>query len=128
MKNYFFFNFFIYHKLQHGRLNGKGGLSTKTVRDIMTVYRGIEGYAVREYGIRETHFTMPKSEKKQLDVLNNAERKRLEQYLMCNLTQTNLAILLCLFTGLRIGELCGLKWGDIDFKNDVVYIKVLKCP
>ncbi|MCM1530071.1 MAG: N-terminal phage integrase SAM-like domain-containing protein [Alistipes sp.] len=57
-------NNFIHYKLNHGRLNGKGGLSAKSVRDIMTVYRSIEAYAAREYGIRETHFTMPKIEKK----------------------------------------------------------------
>ncbi len=108
-------NNFIHSKLQFGRLDGCGGLSAKTVRDIMTVYRSIEQYAVQEYGVKTTHFTMPKIQKKQLDVLNPSERKRLEQYLLHNLTNTNLAILLCLFTGLRVGELCGLTWGDIDF-------------
>lgn len=116
-------NDFIHHKLNHGRLNGKGGLSAKSVRDIMTVYRSIEVYAVREYGIRETHFTMPKTEKKQTDVLNASERKRLESYLMHNKNNTNISVLLCLFTGLRVGELCGLKWGDIDFENGTISVQ-----
>lgn len=115
-------NDFIHYKLNNGRLNGKGGLSAKSVRDIMTVYRSIEAYASREYGIRESHFTMPKIEKKQTDVLNCLERKRLEQYLISNLTNTNLGILLCMFTGLRIGELCGLKWSDIDFGNGTISV------
>lgn len=102
-------NDFIHYKLNNGRLNGKGGLSAKSVRDIMTVYRSIEAYAAREYGIRETHFTMPKIEKKQTDVLNAFERKRLENYLIRNQNNTNISVLLCLFTGLRVGELCGLK-------------------
>jgi len=59
-------NDFIHHKLNHGRLNGKGGLSAKSVRDIMTVYRSIETYASREYGIHKTQFTMPKIEKSRL--------------------------------------------------------------
>lgn len=115
-------NSFIQHKLQHGRLDGKGGLSAKFVRDIMRIYRSIECYAAQEYGVKLTNFTMPKAEKKQLDVLNFAERKRLEQYLLHNLTNTNLGILLCLFTGLRVGELCGLTWGDIDFEVGTVYV------
>ena len=102
-------NDFIHYKLNHGRLNRNGGLSAKSVRDIMTVYRSIEAYAAREYGIRETHFTMPKVDKKQTDVLNAFERKRLESYLLHNQNNTNISVLLCLFTGLRIGELCGLK-------------------
>ncbi|MCC8111024.1 MAG: hypothetical protein LIO74_05190 [Ruminococcus sp.] len=79
------------------------------------MYRSIERYAVQEYGIKSTHFTMPKSEKKALDVLNIDERKRLEQYLLHHLDRINLGILLCLFTGLCIGELCGLTWERMHF-------------
>lgn len=116
-------NDFIHHKLNNGRLNGKGGLSAKSVRDIMTVYRSIEAYAAREYEIRKTHFTMPKIEKKQPDILSSDERKRLESYLIHNQNKTNISVLMCLFTGLRVGELCGLKWEDIDFDNAVLYVK-----
>ncbi len=115
-------NDFIHYKLNSGRLNRSGGLSAKSVRDIMTVYRSIEAYAVREYGIKQTFFTMPKTEKKQTDILNSAERKRLENYLLHNPSNTNTAVLLCLFTGLRIGELCGLKWSDIDFDNGTLTV------
>lgn len=116
-------NDFINFKLTNGRLNGNGGLSAKSVRDIMTVYRSIENYVAREYGIKETHFTMPKIKKKQTDILTSAERKRLENYLIHNPNKTNIAVLLCLFTGLRVGELCGLKWEDIDFDNAVLHVK-----
>ena len=116
-------NDFINIKLTSGRLNGKGVLSAKSVRDIMTVYRSIENYAAREYGTKGTHFTMPKIEKKQTDILSSGERKRLESYLLNNQNNTNISVLLCLFTGLRIGELCGLKWEDIDFDNAVLYVK-----
>lgn len=114
---------FIYEKLKHGRLDGNGGLSAKTVRDIMTVFRSIEHYAVREYGIRGTHFTMPKTERKQLDILSPNERIRLEQYLTKNPSITGVVILLCMYTGLRIGELCGLKWADIDFLNGIISVR-----
>ena len=116
-------NDFINFKLTSGRLNGNGGLSAKSVRDIMMIYRSIENYASREYGIKETHFTMPKIDKKQTDVLNVFERKRLENYLIHNQNSTNISVLLCLFTGLRIGELCGLKWGDIDFDNGTLMVR-----
>ena len=115
-------NDFINFKLTSGRLNGNGGLSAKSVRDIMMIYRSIENYASREYGIKETHFTMPKIDKKQTDVLNVFERKRLENYLIHNQNSTNISVLLCLFTGLRIGELCGLKWGNIYFDNGTLMV------
>ncbi len=116
-------NDFINYKLTSGRLNGKGGLSANSVRDIVTVYRSIENYAAREFGIKGTHFTMPKIEKKQTNILTSAERKRLESYLIHNQNKTSIAILLCLFTGLRVGELCGLKWEDIDFDNAILSVK-----
>ena len=116
-------NDFIHYKLTNSRLKGKGGLSAKTVRDIMTVYRSVERYVYREYGIRETNFTMPKTESGNADVLNCEERKKLESYLIKNMDRTNLAVLLCLFTGLRIGELCGLKWEDIDFEKNTLSVK-----
>lgn len=116
-------NEFIHFKLNNGRLNGKGGLSAKSVRDIFTVYRSIERYAYREYGIRESNFTMPKTEPHYTDVLTPVERRGLENYLINNMSLTNLAVLLCLFTGLRIGELCGLKWEDIDFTACTLFVK-----
>ena len=114
---------FIIQKLQNGRLNGKGGLSKKSVRDIMTVFRSILTYVSREYGIREIHFTMPKTESKQLDVLNSEERNKLIRFLCSNLNRTNASILLCLYTGLRVGELCGLRWEDIDLENRQITVK-----
>ena len=115
-------NDFIYFKLKSGRLDVKGGLSAKSVRDIMTVYRSIEAYSTKEYGFHITHFTMPKTEKNQPDVLDSGERKKLENYLLHNQNNTNISILLCMFTGLRIGELCGLRWSDIDFINGTVSV------
>ena len=116
-------NEFISSKLTSGKLSGKGGLSAKSVRDIMTVYRSIERYVYTEYGIRETNFTMPKTYSQKTDILNISERKSLESYLVKNMNRTNMAILLCLFTGLRIGEVCGLKWEDIDFSKSTLFVK-----
>ena len=115
-------NDFIWQKLNSGRLRGKGGLSAKTVRDIMTVFRSISVYAAREYGVREIYFTMPKTEQKKMEVLNADERRKLIRFLLANPNRTNAAVLLCLFTGLRVGELCGLRWEDIDLKNNLISV------
>ena len=39
-----------------------------------------------------------------------------------NFTFRNLGILMCLQTGMRIGEVCALQWGDIDLQKGVVSI------
>ena len=116
-------NEYISDLLTNGRLDGHGGLSAKAVRDIMTVFRSVEHYVSREYGLRETHFTMPKPEQKQLDILSKTERKKLEQYLCEHLNETNAGILLCMYTGLRVGEICGLRWGDIDFSEETLTVQ-----
>lgn len=33
-----------------------------------------------------------------------------------------MAVLLCLYTGFRLGELCALKWEDIDFSNQLISV------
>ncbi|MCD7811306.1 MAG: site-specific integrase [Ruminococcus sp.] len=76
----------------------------------------------RRYKFLYDHTLSGLKEKKALDVLNTDERKRLEQYLLRHLDRMNLGILLCLFTGLRIGELCELTWGDIDFSHGMLSV------
>ena len=56
---------------------------------------------------------LPKKQKCIMRVLTPAQQKRLEQVLNNN---TDMGILICLYTGLRIGELCALKWSDINFE------------
>lgn len=115
-------NEFVSEQLTRGRLNGRGGLSAKTVRDIMTVFRSVEHYVAHEYGLHESHFTMPKTEQRQMDILDQCERKRLEHYLTGHPSLASAAVLLCLYSGLRIGELCGLKWEDVDFEKGTITV------
>lgn len=117
-------NTFIEHLLKSGRSNGKGGLSSKTVHDIIVAMRSVAKYAEQEYSLRNPmhNISMPKIEKKDVPVLNENERKILQDHLMNNPNNTNLGILLTMYSGMRIGEIGALKWGDIDLKNGVIRI------
>lgn len=105
-------------------MNGFGGLAAKSVHDILVVMRSVAKYAEREYGYRNPmrNISMPKSESRETEVFDKDERGRLQNYLRSNLTQSNLGILLTMYSGLRIGELCALTWNDIDFENGVVRV------
>jgi integrase len=49
-------------------------------------------------------------EKTDLEVLNKSDHKKIIDYLQDNFTFKNLGIYICLSTGMRIGEICGLLW------------------
>lgn len=66
---------------------------------------------------------MPKTEKKVIQVLDTKDQIVLENYIRKNINRITVGILICLYTGIRIGELCALKEGDIDFKNKKITIK-----
>ncbi len=56
-------------------------------------------------------------------VLSKEEQMTLEKLLKDKINIRKVCILLCLYTGLRIGEICGLKWEDIDFSNKSLIVK-----
>lgn len=62
-----------------------------------------------------TGITLPKVEKTKVQALSTTDQKRLLKETTTN--KKYFSISLALQTGLRIGEICGLKWSDIDFEN-----------
>lgn len=54
--------------------------------------------------------------------LTKKEQGILEKYIFSHINLRNLAILMDLYTGLRLGELCALQWKDIDFTNNTLSI------
>lgn len=90
------------------------GLSPKTVNSILTFIRGCLRYANRQYGLPLTDVIYLKEPKSEMRVLSVTEQKVLTQYLLSNTDIYKLGILVALYTGIRIGELCALKWADIE--------------
>lgn len=60
---------------------------------------------------------------KPVHILSPAEEDALEKYLAAHMTQSGLGILFSLYCGLRLGEVCGLKWEDIDFTVPSVAVR-----
>ena len=101
------------------------GLQQKTVRDILMILHMVLNYAVKYYGWEhrpmDIHFPT-KQMNSALHVLSLAQQRKLMLYLSRNLSGYNLGLALCLNTGLRIGEICALTWGDLDLKTGVVHV------
>lgn len=95
------------------------GLAPKTVSDIFSVIKNVFGYAenYKELKVANIRNITIKQNTKTMRVLSMQEQEKLDLFLRSNISYSNLSILLSLYTGIRIGELCALKWGDIDFEN-----------
>lgn len=102
----------------------QNGLSYKTIHDILTLFKSIIKYYRSYGGHSQIDFNKIKVKKprKKLEVLSVSEQNKLTLYLRENLNGVNIGILLSLYTGLRIGEICALCWEDISFDNQTIYI------
>ena len=115
---------FATEKLENGRTDGKGGLSAKTVCDMLSVIKSVADFAYKE-NIISNGFTLayPKQQKRIMRVLTRQEQASLEAVLTANLDIHKLGILLCLYTGLRVGEICALRWQDLSEGFDTLSVK-----
>ena len=101
-------------------------LAPATVSGILSVLKRVMRYASSEKGCRTADFgslTVRRSTPR-LRVLSLEEQKRLNRYLLKHPDLPNLGILLTLYTGLRVGELCALKWGDISPEPPAVRVRL----
>ena len=58
-----------------------------------------------------------------IEIMSMADQKKLLDHLYADLDTYKLGIVLCLFTGLRLGEICGLRWEDIDLENKSLSVR-----
>lgn len=114
---------FINNKLTNGKKDGSS-LSAKYVSDIVALLRSIGKFAQQEYHYHNPilNIKAPKIRKKELTILSQNEQLALKKYLLKEPSEIHLGILLCLNTGIRLGELCALKWSDIDLNERVIKI------
>ena len=100
-------------------------LSPRSVSDALSVLRSVlrfaklEGHNILCYGSEIRIRCAPT----QIRVLSPGEQNALCEYLLADLTPRNAGVLLSLFTGLRIGEVCALRWEDISIHDRVLHVR-----
>lgn len=117
---------FLLNKYKNGRLDNSGGLSNKTIKDIVAIVKSSLKSAMKENLIQNLSldFIYPKTNiKDKIYTLSEQNQNKLTNYILANQSTKGLGILLTLYSGIRIGELCALQWKDIDFKNNILHIK-----
>lgn len=109
-----FYNF----KLQKGRLDGKGGLDPKTIKNLHNMLHKALEQAVQLNLIPRNPCnatTLPKKRKKEVRILTIQEQRQLQEAVKGE--RLGIGIILDLYTGLRLGELLGLTWENVDLKR-----------
>jgi len=114
--------------LVNGRADGKGGLSIKTIENVaLCLHKALQTALEHEY-IAKNPADIAKVptlrseniEKAEMNVLTKEEQKALIK--ACDYSVYGMGILTTLNTGLRLGELLGITWDDVDFEKNTISI------
>ena len=110
---------FVLKKIEHG-------LSVKSVKDILIVLKMVMKFGVKNEWM--THYEWDikypaNNQPKELEVLSVANHKKILDYVQHNFTFMSLGIYISLSTGLRIGEICALKWSDINVADGTITVQ-----
>ncbi len=111
--------------LQSGNLKTGKGLSVNSVNSIITVMQSSLKQACAIGQISEytaDKIKRPKAREKQVTCFTPTEQKQMEQAILNGKKLKMFGVVLCLYTGLRIGELLALEWKDIDFQRGTLTI------
>ena len=100
------------------------GLSAKYVADMIVILKSLVKYAAKVYHCTNpiADVELPRVEKHEMKLFSKEQIKTLKAALLNHLNLATLGILLCLYTGIRIGELCALRWSDIDLVERTISI------
>ena len=117
-------NVFLAEKMENGRRDGGGGLTSSYVRTMMVLLQSVMQFAAQEGWCPPLRSAIekPLGEKAEIRPFTRDERAKLERYLQGREDLTALGVLLSLYTGLRIGEVCALQWGNIDLKGGLLSV------
>ena len=110
---------FVLKKIEHG-------LSAKSVKDILIVLKMVMKFGVKNEWMNHYEWDIKfpvNSQPKELEVLSVANHKKILDYVQHNFSFMSLGIYISLSTGLRIGEICALKWSDINVADGKITVQ-----
>ena len=100
-------------------------LSPSYIHSIMIIFQSVLKAAGQkgQAEIPPLYYQLPKVRRKSPEIFTLQEWQTLERHLKMQIDDFSLGIRLCMYTGLRIGELSGLTWGDIDTVSGQLSVK-----
>lgn len=116
---------FVHNKLTRGKLNQEDGLAPKTVADLLSILKlAMKFGRERGYTLPE-HLTIhnPRQTLPEIKIMDEKACEKLETYILHHLdSPVCIGILLSMYTGLRIGEVCALRWEDINLETKILSV------
>ncbi len=100
-------------------------LTRKTVRDVLMILEKSVRFAGElSFSVEKNELSGKTGGGKRITVLSEREQKRLEEQLLTDTDEKKLGLLLCLYAGLRIGEICAMRWECIDLCEKTLSVNV----
>lgn len=111
---------FFNERRQNGNVKGPGGLSSKTLTNMRNLLHLALDQAVKNKLMKENPIEgvrLPKNVQRKMRVLSREEQDRLIRAARQAPEPAAFGVIFDLFTGLRLGELCGLRWQNVDMEQ-----------
>ena len=111
--------------MQSGNIVTGKGLAANSVNGIITVIQNSLKLAYTLGELKEytaDKIKRPKTKEKEVSCFTLPEQKKIEQAVLTSKKPKLFGIVLCLYSGLRIGELLALEWSDIDFNKGTITV------
>ena len=112
--------------LRVGNRRTGAGLSATTVNTVITVLQGAlkEAFSV---GVIDSYIgdkiKRPRTQETRISCFTQREQKQIEEAVFVSGKPKLYGIVLCLYTGLRIGELLALKKGEVDLSHHLIVVE-----
>lgn len=116
---------FVIDKVENGNIRNGRKLAVSTVRNMIALLKRALKRAVK-LGYVDKEYTdliiLPRGTVKQVTAFEKDEQKLLEAYCLNHPKRNYMGIIICLYTGIRLGELLALEWSDIDFHKKLMHV------
>lgn len=118
-------NAFLEKKIQNGSIKSSESLSASYVKTMAIIIEAAIKYAVSEGFCHQpkTPIHKPSIPKKELVVLSENAEEALTHVLLREDSNVAVGTIIALQTGMRIGEVCALRWKDIDFEKEIIHVR-----
>lgn len=100
-------------------------ISNKFLKDILLVLKSILRYAEQRYDLKMKLdlINLPRVRMQDLRIFSEKDKRKIKEFCMNSENTRYIGIGICLYTGMRIGEICALKWEDIDLGKRLIYVR-----